>query len=294
MMNVSSVCPTVKHSLKFFITTSNGVPNIPESEVSVLVDELEVLHCNTVRKSVETKQEWMKLFLCNNPDRLKEYTGECFEVLPHILKDRLNNIIQRLHQRGAAHTLQWMRGCEWDEETEKVTGFNQYGYDGEDFMSLDFETLTWVAQKSEALSTKRIWDADEGRIKRIENFCTYTCPDWLKEYVKYGKSTLLRTVHPSVSLLQKTPSSPVSCHATGFYPHEAKMFWTKDGEELREDVTRGEILPNHDETFQMSVDLNISSVRPEDRWRYECLFQLSGSENNTVTKLDRAVIRTNW
>uniref|UniRef100_A0A3B4X7Q8 Ig-like domain-containing protein n=1 Tax=Seriola lalandi dorsalis TaxID=1841481 RepID=A0A3B4X7Q8_SERLL len=56
---------------------------------------------------------------------------------------------------------------------------------------------------------------------------------------------------PSVSLLQKTPSSPVSCHATGFYPHRAVMFWRKDGEDLHEDVDQGEILPNNDETFQM-------------------------------------------
>ncbi|KAK6291037.1 hypothetical protein J4Q44_G00385700 [Coregonus suidteri] len=36
-------------------------------------------------------------------------------------------------------------------------------------------------------------------------------------YLDYGKSTLKRTVLPSVSLLQKTPSSRVTCHDTGFY-----------------------------------------------------------------------------
>eukprot|EP00064_Thunnus_orientalis_P022996 superscaffoldBa00008280_g23220 len=99
---------------------------------------------------------------------------------------------------------------------------------------------------------------------------------------------------PSVSLLQKTPSSPVSCHATGFYPHRAEMFWRKDGEKLHEDVDHGEILPNHDGTFQMSVDLNLSSVTPEDWRRYECVFHLSGVKDDIVTKLDKAVIRTNW
>ncbi|KAG7219351.1 hypothetical protein INR49_019111 [Caranx melampygus] len=39
-----------------------------------------------------------------------------------------------------------------------------------------------------------------------------------------------------------------------FYPHRALLFWTKDGEELHEDVEQGEILPNHDGTFQMTVD----------------------------------------
>uniref|UniRef100_A0A3Q1EUA2 Ig-like domain-containing protein n=1 Tax=Acanthochromis polyacanthus TaxID=80966 RepID=A0A3Q1EUA2_9TELE len=64
----------------------------------------------------------------------------------------------------------------------------------------------------------------------------------------------------SICLPLSTSSSPVTCHATGFYPDRADLFWRKDGEELIEDVDRGKILPNHDGTFQMSVDLKISSI----------------------------------
>lgn len=103
--------------------------------------------------------------------------------------------------------------------------------------------------------------------------------------------SLLSPERPSVSLLQKTPSSPVSCHATGFYPDRAALFWRKDGEELHEDVDLGEILPNHDGTFQMRVDLKLSSVPAEDWRRYDCVFQLSGVDEDIVTKLDKT--RTN-
>ena len=99
---------------------------------------------------------------------------------------------------------------------------------------------------------------------------------------------------PSVSLLQKTPSSPISCLATGFYPHRASLVWRKDGEELHEEVDHGEILPNHDGTFQMSVDLNLSSVTPEDWTNYDCVFQLSGVKEEIMTKLEKDRIRTNW
>ncbi|MEQ2311922.1 hypothetical protein AMECASPLE_025573 [Ameca splendens] len=54
----------------------------------------------------------------------------------------------------------------------------------------------------------------------------------------------------SVSLLQKTPSFPVSCHAAGFHTNQAEMFWMKDGEEIHQGVEEGEILPNNDGTFQ--------------------------------------------
>ena len=97
-----------------------------------------------------------------------------------------------------------------------------------------------------------------------------------------------------MSLLQKTPSSPVSCFATGFYPDRADIFWRKDGEELHEDVELGEILPNHDGSFQMNVDLNLSSVTPEDWRRNECVFQFSGATDDIITKLDKAAIQTNW
>ncbi|MEQ2176684.1 hypothetical protein GOODEAATRI_030538, partial [Goodea atripinnis] len=92
---------------------------------------------------------------------------------------------------------------------------------------------------------------------------------------------------PSVSLLQKTPSSPVSCHATGFYPDKAVMFWRREEKELNEDVEYGEILPNSDGTFQISANLNNSSVLPEDWNRYDCVFQLSGEKNDIITKLDK-------
>ncbi|KAI3358147.1 hypothetical protein L3Q82_003148 [Scortum barcoo] len=120
------------------------------------------------------------------------------------------------------------------------------------------------------------------------------CVNWLKTYLDFGRSSLLRTDLPSVSLLQKSPSSPVSCHATGFYPDRATLIWRKDGEELHEDVDHGEILPNHDGSFQMSVDLKLSSVTPEDWSRYDCVFHLSGVKDDIVTKLDKAEIRTNW
>ncbi|KAG7219342.1 hypothetical protein INR49_019102 [Caranx melampygus] len=258
----NSLHPVRKHSLKIISTLSSGVTNLPEFVGVVLLDDVEAGYCDSNRNTVEAKQTWSKRALDEHPEQLQWYS---------------------------VHILQWMSGCEWDDETGEVNGFLQYGYDGEDYISLDMKTETWVAAKPQAVVTKLRWDADKGRIKLIEIFYTQICPEWLKTYLNYGKNFLLRTV----SLLQKTPSSPVSCHATGFYPHRALLFWTKDGEELHEDVGQGEILPNHDGTFQMTVDLDVSSVKAEDWRRYDCVFQFSGAKDNIVTKLDKAQIRTN-
>ncbi|XP_078032015.1 major histocompatibility complex class I-related protein 1-like isoform X2 [Epinephelus lanceolatus] len=138
-----------------------------------------------------------------------------------------------------------------------------------------------------------MWDRDRARNDLWKNFIHRVCIDCLNKLLDYGRSSVMRTDLPSVSLLQKSPSSPVSCHATGFYPDSAMMFWRKDGEEIHENVDHGEILPNHDGSFQMSSDLNLSSVPPEDWRRYDCVFHLSGVKDDIVTKLGRAVIRTN-
>lgn len=97
-----------------------------------------------------------------------------------------------------------------------------------------------------------------------------------------------------MALLQKTPTSLVCCQATGFYPELAMLFWRRGGQELHEDVEHGEILPNHDGTFQMSVTLNVSAS-PLAQWaEYECVFQLSGVKEPLVIKLDKDAIQTNW
>uniref|UniRef100_I3KS13 Ig-like domain-containing protein n=1 Tax=Oreochromis niloticus TaxID=8128 RepID=I3KS13_ORENI len=191
-----------------------------------------------------------------------------------------NQTLCFLSVSSGIHMLQSISGCEWDESTGEMINFLRYAYNGEDFLEFDMKTLTWIALKPEAVNTKQRWDTDENRIKYTVKFLSTTCPKWLKRSLESGKRSLQRTV----SLLQKSSSSPVSCHATGFYPQRAVMFWRKDGEEIHDGVDPGEILPNNDETFQMNVDLNVS-VRPEDWSKYDCVFQLSDDLYQICDKL---------
>uniref|UniRef100_A0A3B5QXU1 Immunoglobulin C1-set domain-containing protein n=1 Tax=Xiphophorus maculatus TaxID=8083 RepID=A0A3B5QXU1_XIPMA len=145
-----------------------------------------------------------------------------------------------------------MYGCEFNDEYEEVEGWENFGYDGEDFI---------------ASITKNKWDNDKRKMALTKNYITQICPDWLKKYLEYGKNSLLKTV----SFLQKSPSSPVCCHATGFYPSRAEMFWRKGEEEIHEGVDKQEILPNNDGTFQMSIYIDLSSVPTKDWTKHKCV-----------------------
>nr|XP_033503179.1 major histocompatibility complex class I-related gene protein-like [Epinephelus lanceolatus] len=283
----------LKHSLEFMLSYSHGTRDIPEFVAVALVDKVEIIYCDSTGQAPEATMDWMDKLFKKNPQHLAWYADKCLGN-QHTFKATIENLMQHFNQTEDIHIFQRMNGCEWDDETDEVSGNLHYGYDGEDLISLDLETETWIAPKQQAVFTKHEWDTDRYNSIFWKYALRHDCIENLKEYVNYGKSSLQKTDLPSVSLLQKSPSSPVSCHATGFYPNRAMMFWRKDGEEIHEDVDHREILPNHDGSFQMSVDLNLSSVPPEDWRRYDCVFHLSGVKDDIITKLDKAVIRTNW
>uniref|UniRef100_A0A668U1V4 Ig-like domain-containing protein n=1 Tax=Oreochromis aureus TaxID=47969 RepID=A0A668U1V4_OREAU len=280
----------VTHSLKYFLTGSSQVPNFPEFVVVGMVDDVQIDYYDSNMEKAVPKQDWIAK---NTDQQYWESQTEKRMDAQESFKANIEILEQAFKQTGGVHIFQRMYGCEWDEETGEVNGYEQFGYDGEDFISFDLKTGTWVSKKQQAASTKNKWDHNRALTAQKKNYLTQECPEWLKKYVTYGRSSLMKTVLPSVSLLQKSSSSPVTCHATGFYPNRAEMVWKKDGVELHEGVNKGEILTNNDGTFQMSVDLDVSSVHPEDWHRYRCVFQLSGVNEDIVTKLDKTVIKTN-
>ncbi|XP_042338838.1 major histocompatibility complex class I-related gene protein-like, partial [Plectropomus leopardus] len=287
------VCATVERSLRFYIMVSSGVPNIPDYMAMADIEEVIIGYYDSSLETAEPRQDWVRQFLKEEAQLWAAMDKDCREY-QQLLKPQSDRFRQHLNQTGGVHITQQIAGCGWDDETEKVNGYNLFGYNGENFLTFDLETEIWIAEIPQAETDKHEQDGNKVSNDFWKTFLTIHCVSWLKLFLNYGKSFLLRTDLPSVSLLQKSPSSPVSCHATGFYPNRAVMFWRKDGEEIHEDVDLGQILPNHDGSFQMSVDLNVSSVTPEDWRRYDCVFHLSGVKDDIVTKLDKALIRTNW
>ncbi|XP_045929592.1 H-2 class I histocompatibility antigen, K-K alpha chain-like [Micropterus dolomieu] len=181
----------VTHSLKYFYTASCGVPNFPEFVTVGLVDEVQIFHYDSNTMKAEPRQDWMSSVTADDPQYLERNTQGLIGQ-QQVFKANIGVAKQRFNQTGGVHIYQNMYGCEWDDETGEVKGYDQYGYDGEDFIAFDLKTETWIGPKQQAVITKHKWDHNRAVIAQEKNYLTQICPDWLKKYVDYGRSSLLR------------------------------------------------------------------------------------------------------
>ncbi|XP_063048639.1 class I histocompatibility antigen, F10 alpha chain-like [Engraulis encrasicolus] len=254
-----------------------------------MVDEVQFILYDGKSQQAVFKQDWMEAMNANDPQYLQRQT-QIGQGTQQSFKANIDIAKERLNQTAGVHTFQFMYGCQWDDETEDINAFRQYGYDGEDFISFDVKTMQYTAPVQQAFPTKLKWENSPGQLDFMKNYLSNECVEWLKKYVNYGRSSLDRKVAPEVSLLQK--GSEVACHATGFYPDSVMIAWKKNGQEMDDDVDVGETLPNEDGTFQKRAVLTVS---PEERKnaQYSCeVTHKSGEPINEV--LDEAkLIRSN-
>ncbi|XP_030640393.1 H-2 class I histocompatibility antigen, K-K alpha chain [Chanos chanos] len=279
------------HSLKYFYTAVSGDIDLPEFTAVGLLDDEEFMYFDSNIKRAIPKTDW-----------IRDNTGTDYwdqetqtDIGQHeVFKKNIQIAVQRFMQSAGVHTLQNMYGCEWDNETGFINGFDQFGYDGQDFIALDMKHMTYVAPVPQAVITKNKWDSDRKRLEYEKQYLTKVCVEWLKKYLAYANSTLERTVSPEVSLLQRDPSSPVVCHVTGFYPRQVIISWQKNGQDLSEDVDLRETVPNGDGTFQKS---SVLYMRPED-WRnnpetYSCVVQHRSLTEDIVIQLKPENVKSN-
>ncbi|XP_055983167.1 saoe class I histocompatibility antigen, A alpha chain-like isoform X2 [Sorex fumeus] len=176
---------------------------------------------------------------------------------------------------SGSHTFQWLSGCDVGPDGHFLRGYEQFAYDGEDYISLNEDLRSWTAADHPAEITRRKWEearaADHYRV-----YLEGECVEWLLRYLKNGKETLERAAPPK-SHVTRHPTShhevTLRCWARGFYPAEITLTWQRDGEDLIHDTELVETRPSGDGTFQKWAAVVVPSGEEQ---RYTCHVQHQG------------------
>ncbi|MBN3295257.1 HA1L protein, partial [Amia calva] len=242
-----------------------------------LLDDKEIDYYDSVQQQKIPKQNWMMENLPSDywekGTQSRRSKEQWFKVNVGILMDRMRD------NRTDLHILQWRHGCEInfkeDSSYEFIHGYDQYSYDGADFLSFDESRSQWVAPVPPAEPTKRKWDNEQILNQYTKGYLERECVDWLTKFMRFAERTISRTVTPDVHIFAKSSPSPgritLFCLATGFYPKDFTVELLRWRAVLGEadGVQSSGVRPNRDpeDTYQLRKWLEIKSTETEG---YSC------------------------
>ncbi|CAM4640272.1 unnamed protein product [Leuciscus chuanchicus] len=185
------------------------------------------------------------------------------------------------------HVLQRITGCKLDKLPDgsvNLTVFDEYGFDGEDLISFNYDTMQWIDKNPKAKETKKKWDRQTGYNQFLQSYLK-TCTEWISTFNNTNKSS--PDVHVSVSKSPDDESKLVlTCLATGFYPRDVQMNIRLNRIHLENQTSSG-IRPNDDETFQMRISVKIDR---NHEGSYDCLVTHSSLIEPVTVIWDRTCI----
>lgn len=88
-----------KHSLKYFLSASSGLTNLPEFVAHMVVDNLQGGYCDSNGKIPKPRDDWAVKMIHEDPKQLELYANECVRY-QHTYRAHIENIKQQFNQSG--------------------------------------------------------------------------------------------------------------------------------------------------------------------------------------------------
>lgn len=85
-----------------------------------------------------------------------------------------------------------MYGCSWDSETDESDGFDMYGYDGEDFITLELKNKRYTTPLPQVIPIAEKWTR-KLQDEIIPHYLRYECSFFLKYFLNLANGTLNKT-----------------------------------------------------------------------------------------------------
>ncbi|XP_068929485.1 BOLA class I histocompatibility antigen, alpha chain BL3-7-like [Petaurus breviceps papuanus] len=261
------------HSLKYFYTTISRPGLAKPRFISVTyLDDQQVLSFDSDRESqsTEPRTPWMEVDYWERETQIFREAKQRFQMCLKIMPTYYN------HSEEGVQTLQRMAGCDVFSNGSFSRGFYQTAYDGKDHLTLDMETVDWIAGNEGALSLKSQWKEEQSEAKYWKSYIEEECVNQLQSYLDKGKETLLQTDPPSVRVTRHARFNgevSLRCRAWDFYPAEISVIWLRDGEEQLQETELIETRPAGDGTFQKWAAVGMLSGSEQ---RYTCRVQHEG------------------
>uniref|UniRef100_F6VIK5 Ig-like domain-containing protein n=1 Tax=Callithrix jacchus TaxID=9483 RepID=F6VIK5_CALJA len=263
------------HSLRYFHTSVSRPRREEPRFITVgYVDDTQFVRFDSDAASPrkEPRAPWMEQEGPEYWDRetlISKQNAQTYRVNLRTLRGYYNQT------EAGSHTIQLMYGCDVGPDGRLLRGYNQFAYDGKDYIALNEDLRSWTAADVAAQITQRKWEA-ANVAEEWRAYLEGTCVEGLRRYLKNGKETLQRAVPPKTHVTHHPVSddeATLRCWTLGFYPAEITLTWQRDGEDQTQDMELVETRPTGDGNFQKWAAVVVPSGEEQ---RYTCHVQHEG------------------
>uniref|UniRef100_A0A8C2QLV2 MHC class I-like antigen recognition-like domain-containing protein n=1 Tax=Cricetulus griseus TaxID=10029 RepID=A0A8C2QLV2_CRIGR len=187
------------HSLRYFYTIESR-PSLREPRFIAVgyVDDTQFVRFDSDAENprYEPRAQWMER---EEPEYWERETRKAKE-LEQSFRGKLRTLLGYYNQnKGGSHTFQHLSGCHLGSNGRFQRGYEQFAYDGNDYIALNDDLRTWTAADPEAQMAWRKWE-QTGEAERHRAYLEGECVEWLHRHLEHGKDQLLRTEPPQSTI----------------------------------------------------------------------------------------------